>query len=611
MVRLGHPRILFLIAALAGLPAASEASQFDYLDLSVLSGGTLSYAGDTYYSAKPHIWVSSSDGETYDGYQADELAFKLDADFEYTTGLGFQEVTQKVRFKGSGYDEEEFYLSKDPHVYTTGYLPPATEYTPIELCNMEKSNHGPNAMKTGFVLVRQNAYEIHGWIRYRNEWSQTKTVSDTVHSDVYILCAGDGKPLGPGGGTQPAPTREPPPPPPPNSANDLSFGFAITEAHVAIAPAYDPLTTTNCPVTVPIVLSFQGTEPKSFEYKVTAANGGLSKTLSGKLKGGAGGPYTATREIQILVPEAPPKGTVAHQASGDLLPGGGGGPPPPQGPGSMQSASGGGGGVPPAGPAVIKQDTEPGSYAASFRIEVVSPNHYVSDYAGYHILCKQAPLTASPMIMMKPKPQLPPPPQRGLAANPVQPPPQPIGRLATPGTPPPPPVAGKLALPSPPPTPPPGAKKLATAPPQRAKMMVLNAGPRLVLGSDKKNAGQNLVIRSGQAQPARNAGQCRVDGLKVEWPGEAPPSRGVARANAFSVRLGAKKVRPTRIVPGAVTVLVLPALEMPHGLSSLQVGHEAKTASWNLDVQADCGARTPMRLRNAGDPRKGGPSRTR
>ena len=117
---------LFLIALLAA-PAPVGAGQFDYLDLGTKKGQQLSYAGDTYYSAKPWIWVSSSDGGTYDGFNSNQLFFRVNASYEYTTPALFQEPTFKLRFSGGGFTKQEFYLLVGSNDYTTGYLPPGEE----------------------------------------------------------------------------------------------------------------------------------------------------------------------------------------------------------------------------------------------------------------------------------------------------------------------------------------------------------------------------------------------------------------------------------------------------------------------------------------------------
>jgi hypothetical protein len=728
-----HPRNWVPVAALfafACIGGRAEAHRDDYLQIVQFVADQETHGGDSYYLDKPYIWVSSSDGKTYDGLNPGQLAFLINPDYIYTQpALGFvQPPTQSIRFRGSGSSQRSFSMSGGQKLYITEYLPPDTQHTPIELCNMHKASRGPNAMKDGFVVIQPNAYEIHGRMDYTNEWSQQQTLTDTIQSDVQILCAGGGKPA--------PPTRNPATPSPttPTAADDISPGFLITSANVSISPAYNPLNTPNCPVTVPIVLLFQGTQPQTFQYRVVSAEGGVSKTYSGKLAAAGGGQFKATREIQIQVPEAAPE-PVSPQAGGGFVPGTGG-PPTPQGPTTLQSV--GGGGTPPTlGPAAIVQETQPGVHADSFRIEVKNPNNLVSEFAGYRVICKQEPPIGSTSIAMVPNPQTPPPGERLAAEQPTSPPPvtagsqlavqpsvpQPADRpmeeigltsrqrvLQTPaavpagarsngfldlgngrteivgiawggnaspasmglaaGTPPPgarsvtirkqldkssPLIAkalhGRTRFPDATLTIPAsgaaqkymefrlvdamissyqatashetftvnfaamqqGAAKTPVAPavsasavapqsvptaravPSRTLAAVQSTVPQLVLGADRRKAGDRLVISSAQAKPGSAPGQCRVSGLQVEWPGSAAPANAAARSAGMpSIRLGSQAIRPARVVPGTVTVLVLPDLDLAPGSKPLEVGDATTAAKWSLDVQATCGARAAM-----------------
>lgn len=524
--------------ALTLLASPAAAGPFDVLGMSLKDGKPLSYAGDTYYSNRPWIWVSSSDGVTYDGFDADQLVFRVYASFDITVPPLVTELPiQKIRFSGGGFAKQEFDLVPGSETYITNYLPPATEYTPIEMCNMEAAKRGADAMKKGFVLKADDAYEVTGWVTYRNEWSKTQTVKATEHSEVYLICAGQGKPLG---GGEPAPPK-----PPPGRADDLSPGFLVTAAELTIPSQYDGMKTDDCPVEVPVKMTFEGTQGESLQYRLTSAHGGASRAGVVQLEPNPGGKFRATREIKVPVP-GPKPSAKDLQATRDLAPGKGGGPSSTPGATDMKAAAPGG--PPGAGPAVIQQESDPGVHADSFRIEVLSPNKIVSAYEGYRVICE------------------------GDSKGPEA-----LARVTEPDE----------------------DHRLAIAP------GALPTGvPQLTLGSAKKKPGENLVIQDSTpgliTSTGRKQDDCRLPGLRVEWPvedGSAGAGRGVAEKP--TLRLRGKTLRPKSVIPGAVTVLVLPTVDLPEGRSKLEARGSETKASWNLQVQADCSQTTEVQRRPA------------
>ena len=562
--------VTLLIASVlwAGVAGANEFN--DFLTLRPDEGRALSYAGGTYYNAVPSIWVSSSDGQRYDRVNEDELVFGVSATYSITTSPRFHEQVFDLKFSGAGFSTEKLRLIAGNINYTTKYLAPSLDRSPAETCNEEAAKRGPDAMTTGFVVERANAYRIEGRIAYMDGAYRSAEVEDSIFSPVYLLCAGKGKPTA-GGGEAP-PAQKPPGVP----SDDVSPGFLVTAAEVTIDSKYDGMKTKDCPVQVPIRLSFEGTQANALQYRVTSAKGGVSKTGSVMLEDGKGGRHRATREIRALVPTPGPSGA-GSQASGTMVPGKGSDPTPVQG--STTLGATGGGGSPAIDTDQLQQEAAPGVYADSVRIEILAPNKLVSDYAGYRVICQGegGDAAARVPVAAKPKPVVP-PPGRGLAARTAQPPP--------PG---------------------PSLAAQRKGDPTR---VAFKAGPMLVYGGSKKFSGQTLEIGSdGRLQKGVGKGRdrCRVSGLAVEWPGDETPT----------LRLGRKSVRATGVKSGDATALKLPALELPEGSSRLEAKGGATTASWTLLVSSDCGGkpaatgrpadpvRTPGRLpTEAGDLRQ-------
>ncbi len=162
----------------------------------------------------------------------------------------------------------------------------------------------------------------------------------------------------------------------------LSAGFSVAQADASIVPAR---WVGRCPKRLTLQLDIKGVGPGTAKFRVVDAQGGRSGIATANLKK-YGDSYRARITQMFTVPES----------VGDTPPGGS---PMPL---SANTSAGGGG--------INQIAVTPGAsnqHKGSMRVEVLEPNHVVSNWASYDVTCNDKPAGAGAGLKVAPSPQNP------------------------------------------------------------------------------------------------------------------------------------------------------------------------------------------------------------
>jgi hypothetical protein len=177
-----------------------------------------------------------------------------------------------------------------------------------------------------------------------------------------------------------------------NAVNDPQGSMRVSKSEISIPPAWNGKTTI-CPVKVPATVKLNTSTTGRVKYRLRAATSGyVTPEYTMDIKDKVDGKWTGTAVIDIPVP-LPVLNDPTRDKDGPYR-GGVGGTGFAQTPGSgpdLDALPTNDGGIP-AGPSGKAAEQGPSNlHSESFRVETVSPNKVVSDYAGYIVTCDLRP----------------------------------------------------------------------------------------------------------------------------------------------------------------------------------------------------------------------------